>query len=186
MYPELSNLLPKAYKRALRMGYFMRLATIGCILATILVIIHGILLLPSLVFSHANTQAKEAELAALKQSLVTTETLDADARITSLRDDSTYLLRLGTVASASASLRQLLAVPRPGIRLTGFTLAEATSEGGAKVTVAGMALNRDSVRAYVAALGRVPFVQTADLPISTYAKERDIPFIISLTLKPNL
>ncbi len=49
------------------------------------------------------------------------------------------------------------------------------------MTVSGMAATRDALRQYATALGGLPYVSKADLPISAYAKDSDITFTITLT-----
>ncbi len=44
-----------------------------------------------------------------------------------------------------------------------------------------MAQTRDALRGYVEALNQLPYVSKADLPISAYAKESAIPFMVTLT-----
>ena len=183
MYRELTNLLPRSRITALRRDYFLRLGTIAALAAVALIGIHGVLLIPSYVFIEQQTTSYETTLAALEATLATDEEREADVRLSALRDDTAYLTRLESVSTASAAIRALLVLPRAGIHLTNFTFTPPSGEkeNEGRMTVAGMADTRDALRRYSLALSALPFVTSADLPISAYAKERDIPFSITLT-----
>ena len=181
MYRELTNLLPHARITALRRDYFIRLGTVAVFTFVALVGIHGVLLIPSYVFIEQQTTSREMTLAALEATLATDEEREADTRLSALRADTAYLGRLESVSTASAAIRALLVLPRAGIHLTSFTFTPPSGEKEGRMMVAGMADTRDALRRYSLALSTLSFVTSADLPISAYAKERNIPFSIALT-----
>ena len=181
MYRELTNLLPHSRIAALRRDYFLRLGTVAVLALVALVGTHGVLLIPSYVFIEQQTMAREMTLAALEATLATDEEREADVRLSALRDDTVYLARLESVSTASAAIRAILALPRPGVQLTSFTFEPPAGEKEGRMTVAGMADTRNTLRRYSLELSALPFVTSTDLPISAYAKERDILFSIALT-----
>ena len=180
MSPELTNLLPHSRIRAFRRDYFLRLATISLVLLTIVVVAHGLLLAPAYMYARGEVQRETVELERLTASLQTSEEKEVRARLATLTTNVTYLNRLATTTTASAAIRSVLSVPRTGISLSGFTFAPPGKDAG-RMALSGTAATRDTLRAYALALGQLPFVTSADLPISAYAKENDIPFTISLT-----
>ena len=186
-FSELSNLLPAAKSRALRREYFVRLATVALALATILVVIHGILLAPAYLYAHTQATREQADLDRINNSASSAQERAVNAQIQGVQADITYLGRLGSQATASGAIRAILAVPHPGIALTGFTFTAPTEASkDAQMTVTGTASTRDALRAYVSSLGQLQYVSKADLPISAYAKDSAIPFTVTLTgsLKP--
>lgn len=180
---DLTNLLPKAYKRKLRADYFLRLATLAAFVGLLLVVAHAVLLFPTYLYGESNVRAKQDELTMLAATQTTAEEQALDQRITQLRNDIAVLGRLTTAMSGSELVRSIVAIPRPGVRLTGFTYARAEGDTAGKLMVSGTAATRDSLRAYVSALDSASFAENADIPISSYAKENDIPFTITVTLK---
>jgi hypothetical protein len=179
---ELTNLLPRASVRGLRREYFVRLTTIALGLATIALVVHGVLLIPAYLYTHAEVVREQQELSAMTASASTQEERDINARIAAVKADISYLSRLSTQPTASAAVRAILDVPHPNVKLTGFTFAlPSTGTGSAQMTVSGTAANRDALRAYVASLGQQPYITKADLPISAYAKETNIEFTVTLT-----
>jgi hypothetical protein len=181
-YHELTNLLPRAGQRSLRRGYFLRLLNVIVGLAVIALIIHGILLAPSYLYARAEVKREQAELDRISSSSSSAEERSIQTHIASVKGDITYLGRLSTLPTASGAIRAVLQVPHTGIHITGFTFtAPNGSSHTAQMSVTGTANTRDVLRQYVQALGQLSYVSNADLPISAYAKDSDIPFTITLT-----
>lgn len=179
---ELTNLLPRKQIRGLRREYFVRLATVALGLGVLAIIIHGVLLFPAYLYARAEVAREQEELDRIAASATSAQEHDINARISSVQADITYLGRLGAAPTASGAVRAVLAVPHPGITLSGFTFTAATAQSAsAQMTVSGTAATRDALRQYADSLGHLPYVSKADLPISAYAKESAIPFIITLT-----
>lgn len=181
MFPELTNLLPRARIRAFKRGYLLRVGALALFLLTGIVVVHGLLLVPSYIYVHSEEKRQETQLAGLNASLQTSEEKEVRARLSQLSGNIAYLNKLATTTAASAAIRTILTVPRTGITLSGFTFAPANAKDSGHMTLSGTASSRDTLRAYALALGQLPFVTNADLPISAYAKENDIPFTITLT-----
>lgn len=187
MSTELSNLLPEFRKRSFRRQYFLRLGTVVLVALGCLVLLHGVLLLPTYLYARNEVARGTAELAALNASADTAGEVVLTERKKTLSTTAESLARLQESPTASAALRAALAVPRPGVILTGFTFTAPTAPNApARMQLTGTAASRDALRQYAAALGTLPFVSSADLPISAYAKETDIDFTIALsgTLRP--
>lgn len=177
---KLTNLLPEDRIRSLRRVYFMRLAVVAVLLLSGVILVHGVLLLPSYLHVRNEVGERTASLAALTTTLAGSEEKEISARVAALGEDSAHLARLSSVPKASAAVRAIAALPRSGIRLTGFSFAP---KAGTETTmsVSGVATTREALRTFEQSLADQPFITSADLPISAYAKERDISFTISLT-----
>lgn len=182
MSHDMINLLPPSRSRAFRRNYFIRLTTVGFVLLTVLVIIHGILLLPSYLYASAEVRAETTELAATSATSDAT-TSSAEAELSALKNDATYLSRLGTAPSASGAVRAVLSVPHPGITLVDITYTPPASGNPAsgKIVLAGMAATREELRAYDLALTGSSFIAGVDLPISAYAEDTNISFSMTVT-----
>jgi hypothetical protein len=178
---ELTNLLPRSAARALRREYFVRLTTVALALATLAIVIHGVLLFPAYLYAHKEVTRQQAELDQAAADESSNEERDTAARVKAVQGDIEYLGRLATYPTASGAVRAVIGVPHPGIALSGFTFAAAATGKGPEMTVSGTASTRDALRLYVESLGQLPYVSKADLPISAYAKESQIPFTITLT-----
>lgn len=179
MLPELINLLPEPRKRSLRRLYFMRLVVVATVLAAAVMVVHGVLLLPSYLHLRGVVEERTDTLASMQATLAGSEEQELSARIEALRNDATRLGRLSTLPKASAGIAAVLKVPREGIRLSGFSFAPG--KDGASMTVSGVASTREALRSYEQALANEPYIASSDLPISAYAKESDIAFSILLS-----
>lgn len=181
MYRELTNLLPTQRSRAFRQEYFRRLTTVSLLMAAVLIGIHAIFLLPSYIYFKEQVQAKRAQLALLEGSLTSEEEQEVGARLQSLEDDAKHLNRLESYPTFGPLMTALLAVPRAGISITNVAYTPAEAEGESRLMLTGLATTRSALREYNQALGTLPIVSKVDLPISTYAKETNLPFSITLT-----
>lgn len=179
MMSDRTNLLPKDRLRALQQTYFLRLAVVSLMVLAGVLVVHGVLLLPSYLYLDGQVKERTSTLAHIEAQLAQNEEKEVRARIASLTADAAYLARLGEVSKASTAVSSIVAVPRSGIRLTGFSFAP--TEEGATMTVTGTATTREALRAYESVLSEQAYITSAVLPISAYAKDSNIPFTITLT-----
>lgn len=175
---ELTNLLPSERRRALSRDYLLRLGTLSALLVTLLVVVAGILLLPSYVFLVQSQEAKQARLATIETVLSSEDDASISARLVTISGEAAQLTALAKVQSASALTRAALAVSRPGVTLSGMEYSRANGT----LTISGVAATRDALRTYQLALQSAPFAAAATLPVSSYAKDTNIEFIISVKL----
>ncbi len=181
-FPELTNLLPSSQVKTFKREYFLRLATIAVLLLSGVVFAGLVLLIPSYIYERQTAQSKTAMLAQLSTNLATSAEQQANEKAKSITAKLAAIQKLGSSATASTALRAVLAVARPGVILTGFTFTPpGTSGNQGNMQLSGVATTRESLRTYVTALGALPFVSNADLPISAYAQASNINFAITLT-----
>lgn len=181
MASELLNLLPPERLRAWKRDYFVRLATVCVLALTVVVVGSGALLVPAYLYLGEQTEARQAYVKTLDKELADAKEKGTSQRLTALTEGATYLARLATTTTATGAFRGVLAAPRTGVTLTGFTYTSPTQGTNGRMDLKGQATTREALRAYTEALSALPFVSNVELPISAYAKERDIPFTITLT-----
>jgi len=186
MSADLTNLIPPYRKRYLSRDYAYRLGVVAVWLLTILTLIHGLLLIPSYWYAHQQIRTREAQLATLKASSSDATAQDLKTRIDALEKSAKQLAGLGTQATASAAIQGVLAAPRTGIQVHGITYTPSATVDANRMTIMGTAATRESLQRYIEQLDALTYVTKAELPISAYAREKDIPFTITLTgsLKP--
>jgi hypothetical protein len=181
MPSELTNLLPQENIKAFRQAYLLRLATTVVWVVTGLVLVQGIFLLPTYVYERHAIDADSAKLQTLSTTFGTEQEKEAAAESLALQGDSAHLLMLAKTPTASAALRAALAVSRPGITLTGFTFTPSAPGGVSHMQISGTSDSREDLQSFDSALGALSFVSSANLPISDYAMDTNIPFTITLT-----
>lgn len=181
MDTELTNLLPLDRMRAFRREYFFRLLTVFVVGCGLLVFAWGFLLLPSYMYLSKTIAAKEATITALGNAFKNADQQAADTELSTLVHNAAYLNSLSKESSVSAALAAILALPRPGVKVTGFSFVPPKGSTAGTLSVSGVAASRDALRSYNLALEAVPGVTSADLPVSAYARESNITFTITLT-----
>lgn len=182
MPPESINLLPTERRRALRLDYFLRLGTVAAVLATALVLVALVLLLPTYVFLASAQTTREARLASAEADLSSGDQVELVTRLDSLTTDAATLIKLAKAPSVSVLMRTTLAVAHTGVAVTGVSYTPQSGTKPGTLAITGTAITRDDLRAYQLALIATPIFSGADLPVSSYAKDRNIPFTITATL----
>lgn len=181
---DYTNLLPKERRLTLKRNYYIRLSTICAFLATLVFIFSIALLAPSYFYVHNTAVVKKQKVAELDATLGEVGGGDLAARITVLKSDIAKLERLSHKDTGSAVLKNVLGVSRSGVALTGFTFRPGMASTSASLLITGIARKRDALRTYEQALKAAPFAETVELPVAVFAKDTDIPFTITLTLRP--
>lgn len=177
----LTNLLPPERKKTLKRAYVMRLSATAFLLLSFLVISLTLLQSPILLFKWNQVQALKSEEARSTQELGTIGSTEAGGRIKMMNDNLVYLARLSTTTSAVETVTMITNLPYTDVRLTGLSYTPSAKGAPGKMIVNGTAATREALQRYVNLLRTIPLVTGADLPISTFAKESDIPFSIALT-----
>lgn len=183
MNDTLINLLPPERQRALSRDYFMRIGVTIALLITLLIAAAGIFLVPTYLFLTQSATAKQAQLASIESILSSSNEAALSARLATLSNEAAQLIALGSATSASATIRTVLAVPRPGVTLSSFKYASGSGKAAGTLAISGIAATREALRAYQLALQGAAFT-TAALPVSAYAKDTNIAFTITMTLAP--
>jgi len=184
MHNKLTNLISSERQSVLRRDYFIRYGVVVTIVVTILILVAAILLLPTYVFLSKSLRAKEARLVSIESKLSSADEAVLSARLAGLSNSASILTKLAKIPSVSVIVRDLLAIPHPGITLSGFSYTSSVEKSPSILTVSGTSVTRDALRGYQVTLQNTPFVQTADLPISVYAKDSNILFTVTIILAP--
>jgi len=180
MSKELTNLLPDDTRRAFMREYFFRLATLTLFLFALVVTLGAVMLAPSYLAFSQELHATEQELARVTAQLENAQDKEVGSRLMRLQDDATHLSRLVDAPSAADAIRAVLQAPHEGIKIAHIAFTVGT-DGKHVMSLSGSALTRSALQRYEQALRALPFIASLDLPISTYAKEVDLEFIITLT-----
>lgn len=184
MPSELTNLLPPERQARLVREYHFRLGAVIALIFSLLVCVAGILLIPIYIVLSATTSLKETQLVELTSKLSSANEVTVASRLAVLSSNAEALAALSKRSSVSALVRVALALPRTGILLTGFARSAAADTTPGTLAISGTAGTRDALRSYQLVLEKASFVRSADLPVSVYAKDANIPFTIILTLRP--
>jgi hypothetical protein len=176
------DLLPPERRRALTRAYLLRLATVAAIIGAVLALASAALLIPTYTYLLQAREASNARLADASKNLAAVEETDLAKRLEALERDATTIAALATSTPGSALIRAVLAVGRPGVALSDIEYTPAVGPKAAAVALSGVAATRNDLRAFQLALESAPGIAGADLPVSSYAKDQNLPFTIAITL----
>ena len=180
MSHDVINFLPEEKIRAFRRMYQARILSTAAVALAFLVVAHVALLTPTYLYIENEYTSRNAQLKALASERAQEGQETLAVRVEALAKNTERLDAFLEKPRASTFAQALLAVPQTGISLHALSI---DVPAGNKITirVSGTASSREELRTYHLALSALSFVSSADLPLSVYAKENDIPFSISLT-----
>ncbi|MFA7302850.1 MAG: hypothetical protein WC030_03840 [Candidatus Paceibacterota bacterium] len=181
MTDEAINLLPSSRRRWATREYAIRLSVLFLGLVTAMTVVAGVLLIPTYAHLDQSIRMEEGRVTS-----VGSETGVSHAEVIERRKvlmgKVAILAPRAAAVSVSEMVRKILAVTRTGVSLTSLSYATGAASKPSTVLVSGMATSRDALHAYQIALREAPFVETAEVPVSSFAKDADIAFTITVTL----
>lgn len=178
------NLLPQKEKTENRWNYFCRFSAslAGALLASSF--IGCVLLLPSYIL----IKVKQAEL---KTNLVSLKNLrEADGgedvyRILEATDEKVNFLSSKSALSLTMAIKKVIERRPAGVKIVGLSYQPQKDADNlsAKLSLNGVSNNREAIVGFVKKLQQEPSFSSINVPVSDFAKDRDIEF--SLTLIQN-
>lgn len=184
MHNQTINLLPWDRQRAVRRDYGIRMLVVGIICTNALILSAAALLVPTYVLLAETIRTKQVKLASVESVSVATTESSISMRIDTLLAQMKALVALSKESAISDIFRNVLDVPHPDVSLSGFSFSEKNTKGDRSVSISGIAKTRDALRNYQRSLSESSFIRSANLPVSAYAKDSNIDFIINVQLAP--
>ncbi len=181
MYNDVTNLLPPAFVRMLRRRYFGRLVVIVIVVVAFLLAAAAALLFPVHQYLLSKIATDQFLLKDATSNQVSAEDTAFEARLSALTQNTSRITALTSSFSLSSTLRNVLTVTHAGVTISALSVA-APGKGPGQVTITGLAATRDALRSYQLAFEGAPFIAAANLPVSVYAKDKDISFTMTLLL----
>jgi hypothetical protein len=178
------NMLPLDRQKALAQEYWIHFGTVVILTMVGLVVAAGTLLLPSYVLFDMDIGIKQKSLATTEHTLSSSDEKEILSRLKVFSEQATSLRLLGGAPSAVKTVTSILEVSHEEISLAGFVYVPAGGKAPRSVVISGVAGSRDALRSYQDALQDLSGVASADLPVSAYAKDTNIPFTISVVFLP--
>ncbi len=172
------NLIPPEGHKQVRREYLSRVAAVFALLVTGALVGGACLLLPSYILLSYQLKA-QVESAASPE--VESEYADASR---ALADTSQLAKRLSAPAG-SINTSEILAHVNTNLSAEVALTAFSVSRAGEKVAVTarGTAQTRESLRKFVETLKRDAFFMDARVPVSDLARDVDLSFTLTLTLR---
>lgn len=174
------NLLPKTEKEAIRREYRIRLATVVLWFSFATLVIGSLLLLPSWFLSAQKEKVAQSRFDALSQSIERRGAAGLEGVLLATKKQLELLAR----EAPKGLLYELIgAIASRRPKNISFESITVTDRSGEKrgIAVTGLARDRDSLVLFSRALEGLPFLERVELPLSSLAKESDIPFSLNVT-----
>lgn len=177
------NMLPPARRERLAREYFVRLGVLFLSLVTVMTVVASVLLIPTYIYLTQNLEARQQYAASLGDGGATSLT-EISERRKALASRVATLTPLMTEPSVSELVRNVLAAPRTGVAILSLSYSRGVATNPGVLLVSGTAATRDALQAYQRTLQAAPYVSTAEVPVSAFAKDADLPFTITVTPAP--
>jgi len=171
------NLIPPQARSQITAEYWVRVVTVWLFLLAVIAVLAGAFLLPSyvLVTSQVRSFAAQAEIA---KALVAEG--DGTARVLVVASEQArLLLEIEKTERFTTIIEAVKAAASNGIELNGYDFSRTTN-AIAPVQVSGTAITRQAFATFRDALLEQSTIATVNLPISNFAKDRDIDFSLTL------
>jgi hypothetical protein len=173
------HLLPEKEKKILQREYISRLILIGLIFVLASLLVGSVFLFPSYLLSvrkladaNMNNQQVKSAIAAKTDSALTTF-------LATLKDNLNALVPISKTTNFSILAREITDKKESGIKINEFSQSDQT------LIINGVSSDRQSLLRFSHELQTIKDFSKVDLPISDFAKDKDINFSITLTVKAN-
>lgn len=172
------NLLPQEQKKKIRQNYLRRFAIVTIISGILLTIIFCVALIPAYVASSQKVFSAQERKQIIENSISSSDKGILQAQLTELKTDVEILQKKNI--STVGLVQQIIINKGPGISISGFMLTTG-STGEKRFVVEGIADSREKLKQFQANVLAMKF-KKVDLPISSFAKDKDIAFTMTITI----
>lgn len=176
----MANLLPALYKKDVRREYKFRRIVVGIVLLAALMLIATAFLVPSYIVSSAKHAIVSQEIDALKGGLTQEQTNTLKKTVDDTNQKIKLLSRNIKKTSVYDTLLSVIDEKTSAVKIHGIVYS--VDSQGERVSVSGVARDRQSLLAFTKALEANTEFEKVDLPISNFVKEENIDFSLSIIL----
>lgn len=175
------NLIPPYARKQVKTEYWVRVAFVWMLLVACGLCIVLILMVPSYLLVHAQLTTYQEQYSQVIADSASAQELEA-----AVANANTYAQKLLSDESSPAVtgiIDELTRITSDTISLSFLDINRTESGAVETIVVKGEAQTRTDLVAYRDAILADPLFTTADLPIANLAKDKEVPFSITITLK---
>lgn len=175
------NLIPPSFKHRLAVEYWTRVFSVGLFILSGILIASSLLLLP--VYVRINAQIDTFETAA-NEALERVSRHDlSSATLVKTGAKARLLLDLNKETKFSSLISLMQEMENPQVYIESIDLSRI-DKGIGPIQLSGKALTRQALADFRTTLLARPEIATVLLPISNLAQDKDISFVVTITMKP--
>lgn len=171
------NLIPPSAQSQVKKEYWIRVISVWLLLIGTAFFIVAILNAPVYVLIRSQLQSFLQEYNQANDESESFAT--SEATINKANEINTVLASSQSVTSFSTIIEELEKLTGPAVRITNFSLSRQ-EDAIATIVINGSADSRLSLSEFKDAIEESPLFETATLPLSNFAKDRDVPFSIDI------
>jgi len=177
----MSNLLLETEEKHLHREYVTRMLIIYFVLASVLAIIAMVFSLPSYILAESRRGIVEEKLAVL-EALISGRQDKGSLEYVAAAKEKMSLLDLENSKHVSTLIERVIALAQGDVKLLSFSLVRRP-DIPPLLTIGGISPTRDTLVAFRRSLEKESSFSSVELPVSNFAKDKDIEFSIDLFLK---
>lgn len=175
------NLLNREKRHILRREYFGRLTNVTLGVIIFCLAYYGVLLFSNSLLINFEKTVADNESKNLTNSSIQKELDDYQNRLTHVQSE--YNLFSKKIIYPTTVLAQIKEKEIPGISLNLINFQKTSEENVIKLEISGVAKDRDTLINYSSNLKTNDIFKDFNIPISSLAKNKDIPFSLSVNAK---
>jgi hypothetical protein len=174
------NLIPPAAKKSITVEYWLRVISVWFFTTSVALVLGAVLMIPAYVLINLQVAAYSDSAASATQKLATLKDVSSDLNVANQQAKALIDgLRYDQLSDYVALFRGL---ESSEIALSQINLSR-TKDGVAPIQLSGTATDRQALAHFRDNLLSQDGVDSVDLPISNLAKDKDISFTITVTMK---
>ncbi len=174
------NLLPENLKKEIKSNYRFRLVVIALLLLIFLECTTVIFMTPALISSYYRQKDTSSQTQKMNQNLSSSDIASIDSQIKTINSRLKVLNSALNYPTIIPYVNLILDQKTNAIKLNGIIFSWNNSV--ATISLNGVSSTRDSLLAFVKVLQATGKFKNVDLPISSFAKDKNINFSLNLVL----
>jgi Tfp pilus assembly protein PilN len=175
----MANLLPKEERRRGEREYILRITSVSLFLFLVLVLFGIVLLLPSYFFSELQGRSVKERSELISRTISLREQDASSIILTATKQKVEELTRAQAQVSQITLIKTITGNLTPEVTISRFFYTRA--ESGNTVKIFGNATSREALTMFLEKLKQEELFTRVDLPVSSFARDADIDFSITLS-----
>lgn len=178
------NLLPEKEKKATRSEYSRRRLIVGLTFLLLAFAVAAVALVPSYVMTFYKQREINETAEALKKNIAIKNQAALNSVISNANRKAAVLSQVAR-SKPSDIIAAVISRKPPSVKVEAFSVGSQAvgKEKKVTVTVRGEAVDREMLLEFANGLKADPLFSQVEVPISNYARERDISFSITVIVK---
>lgn len=175
------NLIPQHAKRSIKIEYLSRLLTVTFAALSCVLVAASVLLVPQLVLLHSQNSALSQQYEA---SMSTKQAIDSYVtQIKNTNQAIELVHQVVIIGNLVPYIKHIQSYESVGVTFD-YIKVDRKADAGVVIKMAGMAATRNDLAILKNSLVTDPVIAEVDLPLENLAKDKDLPFHISLEVLP--